>query len=50
MALFSSEGSVVGRSVADCRDERWGGEAAGVVSGVVLHAVTASSSAAAGTA
>ncbi|MER5197363.1 hypothetical protein ACWD3J_28805 [Streptomyces sp. NPDC002755] len=46
---FSSEGSVVGLPVADCRGEPWGGDATGVVSGTVLHAVTVSSSAAVGT-
>ncbi|WP_328541256.1 MULTISPECIES: hypothetical protein [unclassified Streptomyces] len=51
MALFSSEVSVVGWPVADDRGEPWDGDDAGAVSGVVvLHAVTASSSAAAGTA
>ncbi|WP_327187284.1 hypothetical protein [Streptomyces sp. NBC_01334] len=49
-ALLSSEGSAVGRPVADCRGESWGGDAAGVVSGVVLHAGTVSSGAAVGTA
>ncbi|MGW0875473.1 hypothetical protein ACWD3Z_34055 [Streptomyces sp. NPDC002740] len=48
-ALFSSEGSVIGLPVADCRGEPWGGDATGVVSGMVLHAVTISSSAAVGT-
>lgn len=50
MVLFSC--SVAGRPDADCRGESLdGGDAVGAVSGVaVLHAVTASSSATAGTA
>ncbi|MFF1280712.1 hypothetical protein ACFVY4_08040 [Streptomyces sp. NPDC058299] len=51
MALFSSEGSLVGWPVADRPAEPWDGDAVGAVSGVVvLHAGTAGSSAAAGTA
>ncbi|MGW6404554.1 hypothetical protein [Streptomyces sp. NPDC055134] len=50
MALFPSAGSDVGWPVADCHGDPWDGDAAGVVSGVVvLHAVTASSSAVAKT-